>query len=162
MVEEHVVEVNRPDERQREVVHPDAAEHGDHRGDNLPAELEAGGQLEDVVRHPHRRDDHGATEDRPGRSGPGQEEDPGHESSEEDRQAPELGGGRLVQAALTGIVDGVDAPRHPLGDRNQEPGDREGHEEGVEAVDRVGSSVNEHRPRPEPASLVRRIARPTT
>ena len=39
--------------------HLDAVEDGDHRGDDLPEELQAGGQVEDVVEHPHRGDQRG-------------------------------------------------------------------------------------------------------
>ena len=147
VMEQHLVELHAAQERQGEVVHPDAVEDRDHRGDELPQELRAGGQVEDVVEHSHGGDHRGAAQDRPGHGRPGQEQGPGDEHSAEDRQTAQLWRRRLVQAALSRLVHGVQAPRRFLGQGHQQPGDEHGHSEGEQAIDRVGSSVNEHRGR---------------
>ena len=134
-----VAEVERVDERQRDVLDPHVGEHGDGGGRELAGELYDRGQpaLLHIVHGADQRYGGGARENAAGLPAPGNQHERAGQHTGQDRQPAEAGGGRVVQAALAGKVDRPDTVRHPRGDwrEHQRHGTRD--EERPERVELV-------------------------
>ena len=127
-------EVDRADERQREVRDLDAGRDRDRRRQDLAGELEAGRQVEAVVERADDGDQRRAGEDPAhavlGHAGEVEQRRRDQEHGGEDRQPAEQRRGGTAQAAGRALVDGADAPREARAERRQHGGDGERHHEG--------------------------------
>ena len=88
------------------------AEDRDHGGAELPEQLRAAGEVEDVVEHPHQRRSPRRRQDRPGRGVPGQRTAPAtSDAARGSPDRPAWASGTSCRLRSRGLVDGVDPPR---------------------------------------------------
>ncbi len=131
-------EVNRAEERERDVGGLDPADHGDDRRRDLAEQLDRGMQVEAVVDRADERDQRRADQDADEAvvgTGRGlDEQQSGDERAREDRQATEQRRGLATEATGLGLVDRPDASREACRQRRQNHGHGE---RGDERVDRI-------------------------
>ena len=128
-------QVDRAEEREGEVVDPDAEERRNRRRHDLAGELPAGPQDPEVVDRADDGRDGGAQEHAPGLAAELEERERRYEDPEEDRDAAEPGDRVEVQPATLGPVDDAEQPRHPA-DRGREQDHDQAREPG--AVENLG------------------------
>jgi hypothetical protein len=134
-------DVEDAEERERDVVDPDAERTRDRRGDELPEELHRRRQAAEVVDGSDDGRDGRPEEDAPALGREVEERERGHQDAQEDRKAAESRNRTPVDPSCVRPVDRPEHPRHPADRGRQEDDDDERDDRPIEDLRRRAQLV---------------------
>ncbi len=129
-------QVDRADEREREVVDPDAERGRDRRGEHLTRELRDRVEAAEVVDGADHARHGGAEQDASHLAGEVEKRERRHDDPEEDREPSETRDRPAVDAALVRPVDDAEHARHAADGGREQDDDAEGDQGSVENLRR--------------------------